>query len=173
MQGILSYYMLKAKTHPRDYFQAFLEMYVFFKADRIMVESAWGQKIIRRRNPWANISLVKYGVQDHFFNCKWNPEPNRRVALFVGSVLPRKGVQDAIAAFSDPRLADAELWVIGNEGSWGTRLRASAPKSVPWFGRLSVNETAERLSRAWCLALPTRADTSPNAIKEARVVGLP
>ena len=29
------------------------------------------------------------------------------------------------------------------------------------------------MAKAWCLALPTRADTSPNVVKEARVVGLP
>jgi glycosyltransferase involved in cell wall biosynthesis len=29
------------------------------------------------------------------------------------------------------------------------------------------------MSKAWCLALPTRADTSPNVVKEARVIGLP
>jgi glycosyltransferase involved in cell wall biosynthesis len=29
------------------------------------------------------------------------------------------------------------------------------------------------MSKAWCLLLPTRADTSPNVVKEARVVGLP
>ena len=29
------------------------------------------------------------------------------------------------------------------------------------------------MSKAWCLALPTRADSSPNVVKEARVIGLP
>ena len=29
------------------------------------------------------------------------------------------------------------------------------------------------MEKAWCLVLPTRADTSPNVVKEARVMGLP
>jgi glycosyltransferase involved in cell wall biosynthesis len=29
------------------------------------------------------------------------------------------------------------------------------------------------MSKAWCLVLPTRADTSPNVVKEARVIGMP
>ena len=29
------------------------------------------------------------------------------------------------------------------------------------------------MARAWCLVHPTRADTSPNCVKEARVIGLP
>jgi glycosyltransferase involved in cell wall biosynthesis len=41
------------------------------------------------------------------------------------------------------------------------------------LGRKTAEETAEYMSKAWCLLLPTRADTSPNVVKEARVVGLP
>jgi glycosyltransferase involved in cell wall biosynthesis len=29
------------------------------------------------------------------------------------------------------------------------------------------------MSRAWALVIPSRADTSPNVVKEARVVGMP
>jgi glycosyltransferase involved in cell wall biosynthesis len=29
------------------------------------------------------------------------------------------------------------------------------------------------MAKAWCLVHPTRADTSPNCVKEARVIGLP
>jgi glycosyltransferase involved in cell wall biosynthesis len=41
------------------------------------------------------------------------------------------------------------------------------------LGRKTAEETAEYMAKAWCLLLPTRADTSPNVVKEARVVGLP
>jgi glycosyltransferase involved in cell wall biosynthesis len=174
MQGILSCYVLCSKMHPRDYFQAIVELFVLFRADRITVESFWGEEVIHRRNPRANISLVEYGVAEDFFEITWRPEQNRPVAIFVGSIHPRKGIQDAVAAFSDPRLEHAELWVIGgDEGHWGSKLRGSAPSNVRWLGRLSARETAEKLSTAWCLVLPTRADTSPNAVKEARVIGLP
>jgi glycosyltransferase involved in cell wall biosynthesis len=41
------------------------------------------------------------------------------------------------------------------------------------MGRKTAEETAQYMSKAWCLVLPTRADTSPNVVKEARVIGLP
>jgi len=56
---------------------------------------------------------------------------------------------------------------------WSENLQKSAPPNICWLGRKSAEETAQYMSKAWCLALPTRADTSPNVVKEARVIGLP
>jgi glycosyltransferase involved in cell wall biosynthesis len=61
----------------------------------------------------------------------------------------------------------------GVEGKWAKKLQKSAPANVRWLGRKTAEETARHMAKAWCLALPTRADTSPNVVKEARVIGLP
>lgn len=174
MQGILSHYVLKNKMSPRVYFQALLELIVLWRADRVTVESQWGEKCLQRRNPFARISLVEYGVQSQFFDEEWSPDPEKPVAIFIGSINPRKGIQDLVAAFRNPSLAGSELWVVGGDsGPWGEGLRADASANVRWLGRKTSQETAGLLGRAWCLALPTRADTSPNVVKEARVIGLP
>ncbi len=174
MQGILSHYALKNRMIGRAYLLALIELFVLFKAQCVTTESAWGRAVVLRRNPRARVELVEYGVQKSFLEMQWSPDPQKPVALFIGTVGPRKGVQDAIAAFRDPALAGAELWVVGDcGGPWAGKLRASAPANVRWFGRQSRAETASLLSRAWCLVLPTRADTSPNVVKEARVMGLP
>ena len=47
------------------------------------------------------------------------------------------------------------------------------PENVEILGKLTWSHLQERMSRAWALVLPTRADTSPNAVKEARVMGMP
>jgi glycosyltransferase involved in cell wall biosynthesis len=92
----------------------------------------------------------------------------------VGGISPRKGIQDLVKAFRDPKLSSSELVVIGGgEGVWSENLQKSTPPNIRWLGRKTAEETAEYMSKAWCLALPTRADTSPNVVKEARVVGLP
>jgi glycosyltransferase involved in cell wall biosynthesis len=174
MQGILSHYMLKSRRRPREYFQGLLELYVLARAWRITVESAWGNAILARRNPHATISLVEYGVQPHFFEVAWQPNPQHPVAIFIGSLTPLKGLQDLVAAFRSPTLAGAELWVVGSgSGKWLDKLRRQAPVNIRWLGRKTSKETAALLGQAWCLALPTRADTSPNVVKESRVIGLP
>jgi glycosyltransferase involved in cell wall biosynthesis len=96
------------------------------------------------------------------------------VAVFVGTPDARKGIQDAIAAFASPRLAFAELWILGDGGGRLARvLEKRSTPNVRWLGRKPPAETAARMAQAWCLLIPTRADTGPMAMKEARAIGLP
>ena len=174
MQGILSYYALKNRMPARSYLQAMLELFILWKAERVTTESEWGRNVVMRRNPFAKVELVEYGVQQVFFETKWKPEETKPFALFVGGISPRKGIQDLVGAFWDPKLSGSELVVIGgDEGGWAEKLQKSAPPNIRWLGRKTAEETAEYMAKAWCLVLPTRADTSPNVVKEARVIGLP
>ena len=174
MQGILSYYALKNRMPARSYLQAMLELFILWKAEKVTTESEWGRNVVLRRNPFAKLELVEYGVQQVFFQTKWKPEETKPFALFVGGISPRKGIQDLVEAFRDPKLSDSELVVIGGgEGEWSENLQKGASSNIRWLGRKTAEETAEYMSKAWCLLLPTRADTSPNVVKEARVVGLP
>lgn len=174
MQGILTDYVLKNRVHLRDYLQALLELFVLYKAQKISVESEWGRKVLLRRNFNAEIHLVEYGVDERFFNTMWKPNPSCPVALFVGTVCSRKGTHDLVEAFADPALAGVELRIVGNGSpSYEARLKERSTPNVKWLGRLSGSEIAEQMSQAWALLLPTWADTSPNVVKEARVIGLP
>ena len=174
MQGILSYYALKNKMPARSYLQAILELFILWKAKKVTTESQWGRNVLLRRNPFAKVDLVEYGVQQVFFQTKWQPEEKNPFALFVGGISPRKGIHDLVEAFRDPKLSGSELVVIGGgEGEWAKKLQKSAPANINWLGRKTAEETAQYMSKAWCLVLPTRADTSPNVVKEARVIGLP
>ena len=44
---------------------------------------------------------------------------------------------------------------------------------VEIFGLLDWNEMKQQIANAWAVTLPTRADTSPNTVKESRVIGVP
>lgn len=174
MQGILSYYAMKNRMPARGYLQSLLELFILWKADLITTESHWGRRVLKRRNPFAKVAVVEYGVQPLFFDVPWTPNASKPRAVFIGTMTPRKGIQDLVEAFRVPSLASFELQVVGGvDGAWAENLRMHAPTNIHWLGRKSVRETAEILSSAWCLALPTRADTSPNVVKEARVIGLP
>ena len=174
MQGILSYYVLKNRMPARNYLQALLELFILWKAERVTTESEWGRNVAMRRNPIGTVELVEYGVQQVFFQTKWQPEETKPFALFVGGISPRKGIQDLVRAFRSASLSSYQLVVIGgSEGEWSVKLQKSASPNIRWLGRKTAEETAEYMSKAWCLVLPTRADTSPNVVKEARVIGLP
>jgi glycosyltransferase involved in cell wall biosynthesis len=174
MQGILSYYALKNRMPARTYLQAVLELFILWKAERVTTESEWGRDVVLRRSPFAKVELVEYGVQEVFFQTTWQPEETKPFALFVGGISPRKGIQDLVEAFRGPKLLGEELVVIGGgEGAWSENLQKGASSNIRWLGRKTAEETAKHMAKAWCLVLPTRADTSPNVVKEARVVGMP
>ena len=52
-------------------------------------------------------------------------------------------------------------------------LRELNDPSIEVLGMLKTNDVQAQMSKAWALVTPTRADTSPNVVKEARVIGLP
>lgn len=174
MQGILSAILLKSWMHPREYVQGLLELYCLKKAQLITTESEWGAAVVRRRRGDKPVRIVEYGVQKIFFLTKWEPAIEKKLIIFVGRIRPGKGIQDLVGAFRDPALSGSELVVVGGvEGKWAKKLQKSAPANVRWLGRKTAEETAQYMAKAWCLVLPTRADTSPNVVKEARVIGLP
>jgi len=174
MQGILSAILLKSWMHPREYFQALLELYCLRKAQVVTTESEWGAAVVRKRRGIKPVEIVEYGVQKVFFSTQWKPVAENNFTIFVGSIRAGKGIQDLVEAFRDPALSGSELLVVGGvEGEWAKKLQKGAPPNIRWLGRKTAEETAQYMAKAWCLVLPTRADTSPNVVKEARVVGLP
>jgi len=174
MQGILSAILLKSWMHPRDYFQGLLELYCLRKAQVITTESEWGAAVVRKRRGIKPVEIVEYGVQKVFFSTQWKPVAENNLTIFVGRIEAGKGIQDLVEAFRDPALSGSELVVVGGvEREWAKKLQKEAPTNIRWLGRKTAEETAKYMAKAWCLVLPTRADTSPNVVKEARVIGLP
>jgi glycosyltransferase involved in cell wall biosynthesis len=170
MQGILTHYVLHSWINSRTLFQAVIEFFILRRTKTLTCESHWAESILRRRAPRAEITCIEYGAHPDFFNASWQPDPKRPVALFIGTFDARKGIQDVLQAFRSPKLKDAELWVVGNGPLKG---KEESPPNVKWLGRLDRSQLIAQMSTAWCLVLPTRADTSPNVVKEARVIGLP
>lgn len=174
MQGILGEYLRRSRMHPLVRLLALYEASVLARAREISVESRWGEGVLHGMAPRARIHRVEYGVQGPFYHQTWEPQADLPHAIYIGTVDPRKGVEDAVLAFAAPGLQGKELHIIGDsEHRYARKLRALSTPNIRWHGRLAARATAEALRRAWCLILPTRADTSPNVVKEARVIGLP
>jgi glycosyltransferase involved in cell wall biosynthesis len=97
--------------------------------------------------------------------------PPSPLALFVGSLSVLKGVDTLLEAFSDPRLRHVDLVVLGTGDPALTR--RTLPPNIRLLGHRPPAEVRQWMAQACCLVHPTRADTSPNCVKEARVIGLP
>ena len=174
MQGILTEYRRRG-TLPAGWRwrrQAGYEKPWVAAAKVVTTESEWGRRQIHKFCPAADVRLVEYGVHPSFYEVKWTPDPAKPVAFFCGSIDSRKGVDLLVEAM---RLAGPpawECWLAGG-GPMTEEVAAMNLPGLRLLGDLDWRQLRECMAQAWCLVLPTRADTSPNAVKEARVVGMP
>ena len=63
--------------------------------------------------------------------------------------------------------------VFAGDGPLADSLRSLNDPSVELLGILKTKQVQHEMAKAWALVMSSRADTSPNVVKEARVIGLP
>lgn len=135
-------------------------------------ESEWGISKVREIHPGAVCRLVEYGTHPRFYELPWQPDPAAPALLYVGGAGPRKGFDvllDALALLPD---REWELRLAGDD-EMRREVEARGLAKVRCLGLLPWDAMQKELQAAWAFVLPTRGDTSPNSVKEARVIGLP
>jgi glycosyltransferase involved in cell wall biosynthesis len=173
MQGILSEYdrIGSFRDNWRMRLLSWYEKMWVPLATLVTSESEWGKEKVRCIAPHADCRIVEYGVNPSFYDLKWDPRASEPCVLYSGGRDWRKGYDILLAALRLPPVPFWKCWIAG--GGRTQNDSAMIPENVEVLGNLDWNELQDRMSKAWLLVLPTRGDTSPNAVKEARVVGLP
>ena len=170
MQGLLQVYCSATPQPWLLRLQALHEKRVLRRAKHLTVESPWGREHLVSLAPDARIELLEYGVDPECFEIRRSPS-ERPLALFVGTLSRLKGADVLLQAFEDPRLRTIDLVLLG-EGPL-RKVAAQSPPNVKFMGHVSPAEVRRWMAEAWYLIHPARADTSPNCVKEACVIGLP
>jgi glycosyltransferase involved in cell wall biosynthesis len=174
MQGILTEYQ-RIGGLPDDWRWRRLvrsEKSFIRSATIVTSESQWGIDKVRAVHPAADCRMVEYGVHPSFYEIPWQPDPVMPYLLYVGGSGTRKGLDvllDAMRLLPD---RNWELRLAGDPGI-GSEVAAAGIPGVRYLGMLAWPEMIHQLQHAWAFTLPTRGDTSPNSVKEARVIGLP
>jgi len=171
LQGCLTHYLKMIGGNALFRLQALYERPTVARFRYATGESPAARDLLLGLNPQLEVAIVDYGVSPAFFDACWEPSPEPEV-LFVGSVSNRKGAHDLIAIAGDPALAGIRFKIVG-DGELRSELEAASSSNVEWIGKCDRAGVIRHLSSAWCLVVPTYADTGPSVIKEARVVGLP
>lgn len=135
-------------------------------------ESKWGMDRVREIHPSADCRMVEYGVHPDFYDLPWTPDDAKPYAIYIGGSGTRKGLDVLLEAMTLIPDRSWELRLAGDP-KIGEEVTAAARPNVRYLGMLPWKEMRAQLQHARAFTLPTRGDTSPNSVKEARVIGLP
>ena len=168
VQGLLTAYKQRGQLSRFERHHAFYEKAVIRACKNITTESPWAAERVREMSPSSTPMLWDYAAEDYFYNIERNIS-DTPTCLYCGSDTPIKNVDCLIKAFSNSRLSHVKLKLAGIS----EQQRKNLPENIIPLGRISRDEIAKQMSEAWCLVHPSKADTGPTVVKEARVVGLP
>lgn len=138
----------------------------------VTAESIWASERVRELKADADCRIVDYGIHPSFFAAEWNPDPEDPRVLYVGGGGYRKGIDVLLESL---KLIPDRPWTVRFAGDTelGQEIATAALPKTEFLGMLKWSELLEEMKRAWCIVVPTRCDTGPTVVKEARVVGLP
>lgn len=138
----------------------------------VTAESPWAVERVRELDPNVDCRIVDYGVHPSFYATQWKPDKERPYALYIGGGGYRKGTD---VLFESLALLKERPWDVkfAGDSELGKEVTAANLPQTEYLGMLKWQELLDFLSKASCLVMPTRCDTGPTVVKEARVVGLP
>lgn len=179
IQGLLSWYRTEVRLKPLESLAAWLETHTLRRARHVTTESAFAVRFLRQRHPHLRVHQAEHAPSRLFAAVNRRPQTSPVRLLFTGHLDRRKGADVLFEALNE--LCGEIDFDLAHAGSVdGTLIAQARRRTRPdlWkryrpAGKLPREGVAEELARAALLVLPTRADTSPNAVKEAVVAGVP
>jgi glycosyltransferase involved in cell wall biosynthesis len=173
----------------RQYLVNGMERDVFTRAQDMVIISRYLPQIYGTMLQ-ARMHFIENPIGQEFFQVPRSPEPGR--LLFVGTVVPRKRVQDIVAAVA---LVLSMSEGTSTDGQWKDKLqlRIAGPlldagseallrstiestglqHRVILLGSVSQSQLLDEYARAQILVLASKEETAPQVIAQAMACGLP
>jgi glycosyltransferase involved in cell wall biosynthesis len=179
MQGLLEWYAERVRLSRYQQLEAKLERPSLRRASVVTTESDFAVKWLRVHYPHLEVRQAEHAANWVFHQVKRIPETEPLHFLFVGGLSFIKGADLLLLGLDKLRAEiDFRLIMVGPAPADFLQHMKAATSALLWERitlrhNLTAQEIADELARATMLLLPTRADTSPNAVKEAVVAGVP
>lgn len=179
VQGLLGWYAELVPLNKYERFASLLERFSLPRAPLVTTESNAAMTYLAKHYPHMQTAQVEHAPNPLFHEIQRQPQTAPLRLLFVGGADYRKGVDLLIAAAASlAKELDFELVMVGGihpslAEQWEALSCGPLKGRTTLKRNLRPEEIAEELSTATLLVFPTRADTSPNAVKEAAVAGVP
>jgi glycosyltransferase involved in cell wall biosynthesis len=148
----------------------------FDMADRIMVLSqAAKHSFVEQGVAVEKIFVNPCGVELSRFSPPEQAEDGVFRVIYCGNLSLRKGVHYLLQAFSESRLSNAELWLIGSapESSFSRLIAKYRSDKVRFLGTFSQNELRQIYAKGSVFVLPSLADGFGMVVPQAMACGLP
>ena len=179
VQGLLSWYAELVRLSRHERFAAWLEKISLRRAPLITAESNFVIRYLATHFSGAQCWQAEHAPNWIFHTLERQPQLQPIRFLFVGTAGLRKGTDLLLGAVDQLKgVFPFELVIVGEfeplflqkyRGKFSSELW----RHVKMKQNLSPAEVAQEVSRSAIMLFPTRADNSPNAVKEAVVAGLP
>jgi glycosyltransferase involved in cell wall biosynthesis len=179
MQGLLQWYNQQVNLGAINRLEAFLEPISLRRASTVTTESAFARNWLRTRYPHLDVRQAEHAPNWLFHRVARRPATKPLEFLFVGVISQIKGTDLLLSALDALRdELDFHLTLVGSSTPQFLQRIKAASSSALWERlrvrqALTPSQVGEELARATMMLFPSRADTSPNAVKEAVVAGVP
>jgi glycosyltransferase involved in cell wall biosynthesis len=145
----------------------------------IVLGSLWAEWLERTLGVKPDrIETLRNGVPPPAATRNATPRDGTFTLVFIGNLLPRKGLPDLIAALADPRLASGNWRLLVAGGGDENALRRLAAEHgiagrVQFLGWLERGACTALLAAAGALVLPAYHEALPLVLLEAASLGVP
>jgi glycosyltransferase involved in cell wall biosynthesis len=177
--GLLGWYGKVVPVGAYVQFGAWVERLSLSRAKHVSTESRFAVRYLQGSYPRLTIHQIEHAPNWIFHQVQRQPLSGPIRFLSNGAISHRKGT-DLLLTALDELVSEFQFQatVIGSPDAAfiAPVLAGLSPElrqRISFKSNLSASEVARELSAATILLLPTRADTSPNAVKEAVVGGVP
>jgi glycosyltransferase involved in cell wall biosynthesis len=178
IQGLFAWYKERMKLPSYDRFIEVVERLSLRRAPVVTTESHFAVRFLRDRYPALRIHQAEHAPNLAFHRLMRRPQIKPLRFIAVGGIGHRKGTDLILAALERLQDIDFTMTFITNPNAHyvATLQQQVSPtiwQRIEFRYHLLPAEVAKELETATLHLMPTRADTSPNAVKEAVVAGLP
>lgn len=170
---------VKPRLVSRERIVELMERRCLSKARHVIAKSSYVCEALAAEFPNLRLHEIPNTIDPRLFTILG--EKNARVIAFVGTIIPRKGLDlvcDALAVVKE-MVPDVTLWVFGDypdteseyENALKNRLHAVLGERVAFHGAVPSLELARRLANVAALVAPSREEMFGNQLIEAMIVG--
>ena len=181
MQGLMGWMVELGVANSYQRFAARLERCSLRRLRHVTAESSFAIRYLRERHPGLDLRQIEHAPSWGFHNVRRTPPaPGARLRILAISTLGHAKGTDVLLGGLDRIRAECDFEVILVGGAAPELLQQYQQSVSPelwgrlrFLNHLTSEEVARELGAASFLVYPSRADNSPNAVKEAVAAGVP